>query len=273
MKLAISANLFKNFPLYDAFKIVKSIGYDGIELLTDIPHFYPPQTTVVDLFNTLELLQRLDLKVSNINAFMFFAMGNSHYPSYFDNRFRSDFTKWSIFTANILGSETISIEPAGIKKNDFSSDLDNFVKVLSELAVYAKLYKVRVLIEPEPQLLIENVDETVRLMLSVNSKMDTINFLGVNADLGHFYCVGESFENVFDKLGQYIYHIHLEDINRDKKHFHLVPGDGVIDFHEILYWLNKINYSRWITVELYPFQDEPIASAQRAFNYLKKVGF
>lgn len=272
MKLAISANLFKNFPLTEAFRIVKAIGYDGIELLTDVPHFYPPDTTIKNIFEALELLRKLELGVANINAFMFFAIGNSHYPSYLDNKFRSDFTRWSIFTANILGSRTISIEPCGMKKTTFDEDLNNFVKILGDFEFYAKLYKVRILIEPEPQLLIENVEQTLQLISLLKSAVDISHF-GINADLGHFYCVGETFENVFNKLGEYIYHIHLEDINMERKHFHLVPGDGVIDFYEILYWLKKINYDGWVTVELYPFQDEPIISAERAFYYLKKIGF
>lgn len=268
MKLAISSNLFKSFPLDQALKIVKSIGYEGVELLTDVPHFYPPQTTVTKIFETLELLDKLQLNVSNINAFMFFAVGNSHYPSYLDNQLRTDFTKWSIFTAGILGSKTISIEPAGRQKVDFHTDLNHFVQILRGFEQYSKLHKVRILIEPEPQLLIENVEQTLKLVSMIDN-----NVFGVNADLGHFYCVEESFESVFKKLGQYIYHIHIEDINSKKEHLHLVPGDGAIDFSQILYWIKKINYREWVTVELYPFQDEPVSSAERAFDYLKKIGF
>ncbi len=268
MKLAISTNLFKNFPLKQALKIVKSIGYDGVELLTDVPHFYPPQTTITKVFETLELLNNLNLSVSNINAFMFFAVGNSHYPSYLDNHLRIDFTKWSIFTASILGSKTVSIEPCGKQKDDFQTDLNRFINILNTFIPYSKLYKIRVLIEPEPQLLIENVSQALQLV----SVIDKYVF-GINADIGHFYCVNEKFENLFKILGQYIYHIHIEDIKPNREHFHLIPGDGAIDFAEILYWIKKISYEGWVTVELYPFQNEPVVAAQRAFSYLKKVGF
>ncbi len=274
MKLAISANLFKNFPLQDALKIVKTIGYEGVEFLTDIPHFYPPQVSIKNIYEILELMTKLNLNISNINAFMFFAVGNSHNPSYLDNNsFRLNFTKWSIFMASILGAQTISIEPAGKKLTNFEEDLNKFIYVLQQFEPLAKQFNIKILIEPEPELLIENVDQSLKLISALNASSLSTDFFGINADLGHFYCVGESFENVFTKLKNYIYHIHIEDINENRKHFHLVPGDGVIDFQEILYWIKKVNYNGWITVELYPFQNEPLSSAERAFNYLKKIGF
>ncbi|MFN7181759.1 MAG: sugar phosphate isomerase/epimerase family protein [Planctomycetota bacterium] len=274
MKLGISTNLFKNFPLFEALKTVRSIGYEGVELLTDIPHFYPPSATLKNVYEILELLGQLNLGISNINAFMFFALGNSHFPSYLDNSsFRIEFTKWSIFTASILGSKTVSIEPGGKQQTNFETDLEKFSNILKELTSIAQKFNVKILVEPEPQLLIENVEQCLRLVELLKAKSLPDSYFGINADLGHFYCVGESFENVFTQLKEYIGHVHIEDISRDRKHFHLVPGDGVIDFAEIVYWLKRINYNGWVTVELYPFQDEPIDAAQRAFEHLKKIGF
>ena len=41
MKLAFSTNAFKNYALDEAISIISKLGYDGVEILCDIPHAYP----------------------------------------------------------------------------------------------------------------------------------------------------------------------------------------------------------------------------------------
>ena len=40
-------------------------------------------------------------------------------------------------------------------------------------------------------------------------------------------------------------------------------------FREIFEGLKEIGYEGWVTVELYPFQDDAPAVAERAFHYLQ----
>ena len=41
MKLAFSTNAFKKYSLEESIKTIADIGYDGVEILCDIPHAYP----------------------------------------------------------------------------------------------------------------------------------------------------------------------------------------------------------------------------------------
>jgi sugar phosphate isomerase/epimerase len=42
MKLAFSTNAFKKYSLQDSIKKISTIGYEGVEILADVPHAYPP---------------------------------------------------------------------------------------------------------------------------------------------------------------------------------------------------------------------------------------
>ena len=42
MKLAFSTNAFKKYPLEESIRAIANIGYEGVEILGDVPHAYPP---------------------------------------------------------------------------------------------------------------------------------------------------------------------------------------------------------------------------------------
>ena len=44
---------------------------------------------------------------------------------------------------------------------------------------------------------------------------------------------------------------------------------GSIDFEQIFDTIKKIGYKGFVTVELYPYQDNPIDVAKQSYNYLK----
>jgi sugar phosphate isomerase/epimerase len=56
----------------------------------------------------------------------------------------------------------------------------------------------------------------------------------------------------------------LEDIAATRVHYHLIPGEGVIDFAATLQALQSIGYQGWITIELYTCHENPDAAARLA---------
>jgi len=46
MKLAFSSNAFKAYSLEASIKEIRAIGYEGVEILCDYPHAYPPDMTL-----------------------------------------------------------------------------------------------------------------------------------------------------------------------------------------------------------------------------------
>jgi len=123
---------------------------------------------------------------------------------------------------------------------------------------------VTLLIEPEPGLLIEKFGQYLEFAERVNHPS-----LGLNFDIGHAYCVAEDPAEWVPKMMAHTRHYHFEDIAATRVHHHLVPGEGAIDFDGVFAAIQKHTPGIWVTVELYPYRQQPDAAAQAARVYLQ----
>lgn len=212
------------------------------------------------------------MKISNLNGFMMCAIEDFHHPSWIEKnqvyrQKRIDHTKNCIDLAKDLGASSVSTEPGGPSTGlTREEELDVFEQGLNEVLPIAEENKIKILIEPEPGLLIENSSQ----FLNFISRFDS-DYIGLNFDVGHFFCVGEDPVELITALKGYINHIHLEDIAQSRVHQHLVPGTGVINFTRIFNALSEINYDGYVTIELYPYQNNPYSAAQDAMNFLNSI--
>ena len=122
------------------------------------------------------------------------------------------------------------------------------------------------LIEPEPELLIETADQFLELMQHLDSPA-----IGLNFDVGHFYCVGDEPAPTIHRLAPYIRHVHLEDIAATRVHQHLIPGAGAIDFVPVLRAIRALDYDGWVTIELYPYAENPDEAAGLAYRRVTEL--
>ena len=274
MKLSFSSNAFKKFSLDNAIREIAKIGYKGVEILCDIPHAYPPEFSEEQTKKIKNLISDLDIGISNLNAFTLYALGDVYHPSWIeaDNKLREIRVKHTIdciYLAKKLGAKNLSTEPGGpisIQKTEVGSHvlLKIFAEGLKKVKNIAEENNVKILVEPEPSLLIENSEQFLRLMKTICS-----DYIKLNFDIGHFYCVKEDPSETILKLIDYIEHFHLSDIAYNRVHYHLIPGIGSINFEQVFDTIKKIGYNGFVTVELYPYQDNPIYVAKQAYNYLK----
>ncbi len=95
--------------------------------------------------------------------------------------------------------------------------------------------------------------------------------VGLNFDVGHFFCVGDDVPETIKRLAPFIRHFHLEDIAATRVHHHLIPGEGAIDFPAAFRAMRSIGYDGWITVELYPYVDDPDAAASAALGRVRAM--
>ena len=142
-----------------------------------------------------------------------------------------------------------------------------FVEMLKPVVEHAEKEGVLLLVEPEPGLLIETADQFLEFMRHIDSPA-----VGLNFDIGHFYCVGDDPAATVRRLAKYIRHVHLEDIAATRVHHHLIPGEGAIDFAATSSKrVRDIGYDGWVTIELYPYVDDPDAAARTAFEYVRRA--
>ena len=122
---------------------------------------------------------------------------------------------------------------------------------------------VGLLVEPEPGLLIETTEQYLELADRLDSPA-----LGLNFDIGHAYCMSEDIAAQVKRLAAHTRHYHVEDIAASRVHHHMVPGTGAIEFGPIFEAIRGTGYDGWITVELYPFGDDPDTAASQARDVL-----
>lgn len=277
MKLAFSSNAYLKHPFDETAERIAAIGYDGLELLADVPHAWPAGLLEGPKKAIREAMARTGLAFSNINAFMMNAVADHRqpywHPSFIEPdpnyaRVRIDHTRRSLDLCAELGAPHITTEPGGPIPPGVTraQAVDQFVEVLKPLAEHAEKLGILLLIEPEPELLLERTDQYVEIHERVGSKA-----LGLNFDVGHAFCMSEDLPKAIAALAPLTKHYHLEDIAATRVHHHMVPGDGVIDFAEVVSAIKATGYDGWLTVELYPFQDDPDAAARRAYEVLKPL--
>ena len=269
-KLAFSTNAYKLSSLEAAIDSIARIGYAGVELMADIPHAYPPHMPAERVAAVRKQLAALRLQVSNVNAFTLFALGDTYHPTWIEDdpakrRQRIDHTKNVIAMTAAVGGRTISLEPAGPQDNLTREEaLARYEAGLREVLPVAAQHNVILMIEPEPGLVIQHSHECVEFLQRFNHPN-----LKMNCDLGHFYCVEEDPAQVVRDCAPWIAHIHLEDIKENRVHQHRIPGEGAMDWPGIFAAIASIQYSGWVTVELYPYESTAEQSAQKAFDYLQ----
>ena len=274
MRLAFSTNAYMKYPFEEAAERIASFGYDGLELMADVPHAWPAGLLPGPKKAILAAMEKNSLAFSNVNAFMMNAI-NDHrqpywYPSFIEpdegyRRVRIDHTKRALSLCAELGAPHITTEPGGpiAPGQTRQQAVDLFVEVLKPLAEHAHNVGVLLLIEPEPGLLCETTDEYLEVADRVNAPS-----IGLNFDVGHAFCMSEDLPRQIAKMAAHTKHYHLEDIAATRVHHHLIPGLGAINFRQVLDAIHATGYDGWLTVELYPSVDDPDGAARAARDVL-----
>jgi sugar phosphate isomerase/epimerase len=269
MQLAFSTNAYLHFSFAEAARRIAQIGYRGVEIMADVPHAWPAYLLPEQKQAIRAALRQHQLAISNVNAFMMHAVDDPRqkywHPSWIEpdphyRRIRIEHTKRALTLARELGAPCITTEPGGpLEGRPWQQCLRLFLEMLQPVVEHAEREQVLLLIEPEPGLLLETVDQYLEFAEQISSP-----YVGLNLDIGHAFCVGDDPAQAILRLGQRIRHVHLEDIAATRVHHHLIPGEGVIDFAAVLRALQQIHYNGWITIELYTCHDNPDQAAQLA---------
>jgi protein FrlC len=277
MKLSFSTNAFVKYSVIEAVEGIAALGYEGIELLADAPHLYADLVTPSDLNKLKKALDRTGLMVANINANTAVGYyGREFWEPLFEpslanpdralRQWRIAYSKKCIDMAQLLEAPCVSLT-SGRPVPGVSPDQSmGFLREsLEELLEYAEKMSIRIGVEYEPGLLVERCEELLELIGHMKSP-----YLGANLDLGHSHVLGEHPETVVNTLSQKIFHIHIEDI-RARKHYHLIPGTGDMDFGKLFRILQDHNYEGFVTVELYTYPHRPEAAAKQALSNLQTI--
>ena len=272
MIIGYSTNAFVKFSVFEAVEKIGRLGFRGVEIMCDRPHLYPPDFGEENLTRLKTLIDDQGLKVTNLNSFTLFAVGDTYLPSWIEpqeerREIRIQHTLQCLKVADFFGCKNISVPPVG-PLGDISREkaMTLFHRGLERVAPLAQELDIMILVEPEPDLLMENTREFKEFIVDVRSPS-----IGVNFDIGHFFCAGEDPSRAFEELFEWIGHIHLEDIASNREHNHLILGHGAIQFPEIFETMLRLEYQGDVSLELYPYVDAPEEAGRESLEYLQTL--
>lgn len=272
MIFAYSTNAFIKYSLLESLEKIAGLGFKGVEIMGDRPHLYPPDFKDIDMARVKETLETHRLNVTNLNSFTLFAVGDTYLPSWIEpDKARRDIrvrhTLDCLKTANELGCKNISVPPGGpLDSISRNAALSLFHQGLEQVIPLAEELGVKILVEPEPDLLMENTPESKSFVRDVRSSS-----VGLNFDIGHFFCAGEDPSAAFEELFEWVGHVHVEDITASRVHNHLIAGHGAIRFLDIFKTMARLDYQGDISLELYPYVDTPEAAGRESLEYLRPI--
>ncbi|MEN6449510.1 MAG: sugar phosphate isomerase/epimerase family protein [Thermoguttaceae bacterium] len=277
MRLAYSSNAYLNFSIEETIARIAALGYAGLELLADVPHAWPAGLLDERKRAIRQCLDQHGLAISNVNAFMMNAVADPRQPYWHpswiepDQHYRAirrEHTKRALRLAKDLGAASIQTEPGGplAAGQSWRAAADVFYDEIMPCVELAEQLQVLLLIEPEPGLMIETFEQYLDFAGRIGSP-----WVGLNFDIGHAFCMGQTPQEWIAPMAEHTKHYHIEDIAADRRHAHLTPGRGAIDFPAVLREIGRTGYRGWITVELYPYIDDPDRAGSEAKAFLEKT--
>jgi sugar phosphate isomerase/epimerase len=277
MNLAFSTNAYTRYPLSDALIGIHKAGFRGVEILADTPHAYPDMLHEAMITSIRRQLESLEMSVSNINANCSFGYWRHAPPeAYFEPSLispnpahradRAALIRKTIHFARAVGAANISITSGRLLGGmPPERALKVFAESIKPLLDEADRNNVNIGIECEPGLYLEYAHELHDWIMRLNHPR-----LGANLDVGHSQVLGESIPEAVKLLAGRLWNLHVEDIP-GRKHYHLIPGEGTLDWQSLFGALRSVGYDRYLTVELYTHTADPQDAAERSFEFLSRA--
>jgi len=183
-----------------------------------------------------------------------------------------ELTKEAIEAASALGSERINIWPGEDGHDypfqvDYSESWTLFRNCVSEVASCRPGIKVCLeykLREPRARSLIDTVGKAVIMCQEMG--MENV---GVTIDVGHSLQAGENISESIALLARTgrLFHVHLNDNYRGWDDDMALGSVHLVEFLEMMYTLRKVEYTDWLSVDVYPYREDPAAVVAESIDF------
>jgi len=190
--------------------------------------------------------------------------------------------------ARELGAEILIIWP-GREGFDFPFTTNyvklwsNYVDSIREVAEYAHDLKVAIeykMEDPSSYLLHGSAGRVLATILEL--RQHGVKNIGINVEFAHAKLAKEWVPETIVLISRYdaLYHLHLNDIFTEVD-LDLFPASvNLLEYLELLYWLNKVGYSGWLGLDLFPryldaaeMLKQSIENIKALYSKLERVGW
>ncbi len=268
MKFSICNEMFEGWKLDDVFKYSAELGYDGVE----VAHF-----TICDSVTEVAKSERDRLRksaedagVEIVGIHWVLVSPKGLHISHPDPEIRlktRDYLHELVDFCGDLGGRVIvfgspqnrnTLEPLKPKEAwEFAKE------TFQHACEHAKDRGVTICIEPLASYMTDYIntpDDGAKLVEEINHP----NFKMI-LDTYSMNCNKVDMAKAVDKYSQYVEHFHINDDNEQW------PLSGSIDYAPVAKALKKINYDKYVSVEVFKFEPDPKTIAQESMKALKKI--
>ncbi|MFC1713584.1 sugar phosphate isomerase/epimerase family protein [Candidatus Poribacteria bacterium] len=254
MRFGFRTGGFRDWKIESVLEELARIGFDGAELCLESADMRPENFTQARADEIKKFMDGLGLEIASVSYHADAESG--------DQRRLNTFK--SVEIAQWLGTDVLIINAERTREGEKEEQWQELVDRLKDLTAFAEKHGVNVAIEPEPLLIVDDINDMLRMIDDVGSPN-----LKVNLDVGHAYITDPDLPDSIRRLGDAIVHAHLEDI-KDKVHSHLELGEGDIDFDAMHKAFEETGYSGFYVADLFRLGEDPSGVATRTLAALKE---
>lgn len=283
IKLSYSTFGLTNLSFLDAIDVVDQAGYAGVELSFHRDQFNPFNITEDDLDAVKRLLQNKQVKAACVaTASHFFTPSRPHEPSLMSpdlagRKRRIDLVKRGIQVARKLDVPLVTFGSGFIRDEHVSNPSVNPRELLVD-SIQRCLREIRddedvtLLIEPEPGMFIETVEQGMSLVNEINSPRFRLHL-----DICHMYCSEHNYIDALGEAAQYTRYLHLSDAQEGYNLKFVKMSDELemdLDFAKyLIYFPESADYLLVDPAHPIYFYDDPVTAEQKkqAADILDKV--
>jgi sugar phosphate isomerase/epimerase len=156
---------------------------------------------------------------------------------------------------------------------NYLEDRTRLLTGLEECAAYARDKNVRLALEFKPKEPRNHsyLARTADTLLLARELGDNV---GVTIDTGHAFMayenVGESIA-MLKQFGNKLFHMHFNDNYTHWDDDMIVGSIHLVEYFEILYWLEKTGYNGWISMDQYPYRENGYGAINSSVLFLQKL--
>jgi len=137
---------------------------------------------------------------------------------------------------------------------------------IAECAAHNKDVKLLVeykLKEPRTHCFVNSAPKVILLLEGLDN-------VGCLLDVGHSLAAGENMAEAAALLSDHgmLDYVHLNDNYRSWDDDMLVSSVHVVEYLELVYWLRRLNYRGWLTLDVFPYREEKLCAARECFAWL-----
>jgi len=217
IKLSYSTFGLTNLNFLDAINVVDQAGYSGIELSFHRDQFNPFELTEEYLATIKKKLETARIKPACVaTASHFFTPSRPHEPSLMSpdlagRKRRIDLVKRGIHVARKLGVSLVTFGSGFIRDEHVNNPSVNPRELLVD-SINQCMRAIRddedivLLIEPEPGMFIETVEQGIDLVNEINSPRFKLHL-----DICHMYCSEHNYVAALGQAASYTRYLHISD--------------------------------------------------------------